>query len=151
MGLCVFRCVASATHFLFFEGESAIMKVKVRSIAAPYTAVPTKSLQAILYNDAHDKLRVKIGTTQLFAIMEELANRRKPSDYRCRTSEAAWDEFCNYYMPSECFDENHIRMIVTPHTLTPSPPQGKECLGNGTWPGYECQCCLLYTSPSPRD
>lgn len=26
-----------------------------------------------------------------------------------------------------------------PHKLTPSPG-GRECLGNGTWVGYECQC-----------
>lgn len=26
-----------------------------------------------------------------------------------------------------------------PRELTPSPG-GRECLGNGSWPGYECQC-----------
>lgn len=32
--------------------------------------------------------------------------------------------------------------MIDPSTgtkLTPSPA-GRECLGNGTWPGYEC-CC----------
>lgn len=34
-----------------------------------------------------------------------------------------------------------------PAELTPSPA-GRECLGNGTWPGYECQCpdCDYYAT-----
>lgn len=31
------------------------------------------------------------------------------------------------------------RQHLVPWELTPSPG-GKECLGNGHWPGYECQC-----------
>ena len=128
------------------------MKVRVQSITAPYTAVSTESLQAILRNHAHNKLRAEIGTKQLYAIMEELANRRELSDYRYKTNAEAWDEFCNYYMPAECFEERHRRMIATPHTLTPSP-QGKECLGNGAWPGYDCQCpdCDWYLVCFPEE
>ena len=136
---------------LFIFG-SACMKVKVRKIASPYTNVPTASLQAILRNHAHDKLGVKIGIPQLYAIMEELANRRELSDRSFKTNEEAWEEFCNFYMPAECFEERHRRMLSTPHTLTPSP-QGKECLGNGTWPGYECQCpdCDWYLACFPDE
>ena len=99
------------------------MKVKVRRIAAPYIDVPTSSLQAVLRNHAHDRLHVRIGTEQLYAIMEELARRREASDQPFRSSEDAWAEFVRCYMPIE---------------LTPSW-HGEKCLGNGEHE-YECRC-----------
>lgn len=36
----------------------------------------------------------------------------------------------------------YIRNERYDHSIPPLAPSsgGKECLGNGTWPGYECQC-----------
>ena len=75
------------------------MKVKVRKIAAPYTDVPTESLQAICRNHAHDKLHVHIGTKQLYDIMGVLADRRKASGDYFRSNEEAWADFVAHYMP----------------------------------------------------
>lgn len=52
-----------------------------------------------------------------------------------KTAQEAWEEFKKHYMPVE---------------LTPSPG-GKECLGNGHWPGYGCQCpdCDFYEQCFP--
>ena len=36
-------------------------------------------------------------------------------------------------------EEEHRQALTMPPELTPSP-NGRECLGNGHWPGYECQC-----------
>ena len=75
------------------------MKVQVREIAPPYTNVPTKSLEAILRNHAHDKLYVRIGTAQLYDIMVVLAERNKASGRPQKTAKEAWAEFEKYYMP----------------------------------------------------
>ena len=77
------------------------MRVKVRKIAAPYTDVPTESLQAILRNHAHDKLQVRIGTEQLYDIMGVLADRRKASGSSFKSTEEAWAEFEAHYMPRQ--------------------------------------------------
>ncbi len=122
------------------------MKVKVRRIAAPYQDVPTASLQAILSNHAHDRLQVRIGTAQLYAIMEELARRREIAGTPFRSNEEAWAEFVQHYMPKE--PGSLIDPTGTP--LTPSW-HGIECLGNGDWPGYECRCdeCPHYLTCFP--
>ena len=116
------------------------MKVKVRKIAPPYHDVPTASLQAILRNHAHDKLNVDITTKQLYDIMGELSRRNGD---RWRSNEEAWAEFVQHYWPGagerEQSEEDLMQALRTPHELSPSP-QGRECLGNGNWPGYECQC-----------
>ena len=126
---------------LFYLG--GLMKVKVRKIAAPYTDVPTESLQAILRNHAHDKLRIHIGTNQLYDIMDVLAKRYVPSGHRIKSSKETWAEFVQHYMPQIFADPSEAdfcEKIVTPYMLTPSLG-GAECLGSGNWPGYECQCC----------
>lgn len=74
------------------------MKVKVRIIAAPYKDVPTASLQAILQNHAHGKLRVRISTRHLYEIMGELARRREASGTPFRSNQEAWEEFQEHYM-----------------------------------------------------
>lgn len=45
---------------------------------------------------------------------------------------------------------NNTYRPEVPAKLTPSP-HGKECLGNGTWLGYECQCdeCDFYLTCFP--
>lgn len=116
------------------------MKVKVRVITPPYDDVPTESLQAILRNHAHDKLQIQIGTKQLFDIMGELTRRRDASGMPSRSTEEAWAEFVKHYLPeAEPSEEALLQALQTPHELTPSPG-GRECLGNGNWPGYACQC-----------
>jgi len=105
------------------------VKVKVRAIIPPYTDAPTKSLQVILRNHAHDKLHVRIGILQLYDIMDELARRQEISGPPFRSDE-------------EALEDLKARIAYnsrTPYRLTPSP-QGRDCLGNGEWPGYECQC-----------
>ena len=114
------------------------MKVKVRRIVAPYQDVPTESLQAVLRNYAHDRLQVRVSVDQLYAIMEELARRREASGQSFRSSEEAWADFVQHYMPRKDA-ENLQENLMVPHKLTPSLG-GKECLGNGNWLGYEC-CC----------
>jgi hypothetical protein len=112
------------------------MKVQVRIIRPPYTDIPTVSLQAILRNHAQNRLNVRVTVDRLYAIMGELTNRRDPSDFM--SDEEALAVFRKHYMPyAESSKDNHCHKLAVPHTLTPSP-QGKECLGNGHWPGYEC-------------
>lgn len=72
-------------------------------------------------------------------------------------AQKAWQEFLEHYAPegfmgiSRTTDEEHRLSLVTPHTLTPSE-QGRECLGNGEWPGYECQCdeCEYFLTCFPQ-
>ena len=47
--------------------------------------------------------------------------------------------------------EERLQELLTPHTLTPSY-HGRECLDNGEWPGYECQCdeCPHYLTCFPE-
>ena len=92
------------------------MRVKVRTIAAPYLNAPTASLQAILRNHAHNRLRVRLGTRQLYDIMGELARRREASGKPFKYNEEAWAEFQAHYMPHE---------PAVPRELTPSP-QGRD-------------------------
>lgn len=77
------------------------MKVKVKQIAPPYTEVTTESLQAVMLNHAHGKLKVHISEDQLFAILNELVRRRETAGSPCRTTEAAWAEFVAQYMPTD--------------------------------------------------
>lgn len=132
------------------------MKVKVRAIAFPYTQVPTSSLQSILRNHAHNKLLVQIGTNQLYAIMGELVKRREQSGTPFRSDmEALADLYRRCYLEfysALCAEKARLEGIKVPHTLTPSF-HGKECLGNGEWPGYECQCpdCDWYLECFPED
>lgn len=61
-------------------------------------------------------------------------------------------------MPFECYEriarkhgkEHWLYRPEVPAKLTPSP-NGKECLANGTWPGYVCQCagCDFYETCFP--
>lgn len=89
------------------------MKVKVRVIAPPYTDVPTESLQAILYNHAHNKLLVRIGTNQLLDIMGVLADRRVASGCRIKTAEEALEAFYQHYLPFHLSSlDAHDRCLV---------------------------------------
>ena len=115
------------------------MKVKVHTITKPYDKIETASLQAFLRNHAHDRLRCQIRTKQLFDIIGELVRHRQASGDTWRSNEDAWKEFAQQYCPVEPSEEQHIQELLTLHTLTPSF-HGAECLGNGDWIGYECQC-----------
>lgn len=75
------------------------MKVKFQKIIYPYTDAKTSSLQAILRNHAHDKLKVRVGTRQLYDIMGELARRREASGAPFRSNEDALADFVAHYMP----------------------------------------------------
>lgn len=128
--------------------------VKIKKIGPPYTRTVTESLQGVLYNHAHDKLSFHIGTKQLFDIMAELARRRKMSGIAGKSADEAFAEFNKHYRPKNplSFEELHLQSLLTPHTLTPSY-HGKECLGNGEWPGYKCQCdeCDNYLTFFPME
>ena len=118
------------------------MKVKVRTIDP--TVAPTPALQTILRRHAHDKLRVDLTTDQLYEVMDELVRRREREDPNAfRSDEEALAEFRRRHMPHE---------PTIPHELTPSP-QGRDCLGNGSWPGYECCCdeCPHYLTCFPEN
>ena len=107
------------------------MRVTVR-IRADVRTISTSALQAIIWAHTHDKLRVDLPIDQLYELLGELFRRRSLSGSPYKSDAAAWRDFLNYYMPA-CEDP------FTPHELTPSP-DGRECLGNGEWPGYAC-CC----------
>lgn len=85
--------------------------------------LPTDRLQRLVRMD-------KLQLDELFVVLDELARRREASGAPFQSNEEAWAEFREHYMPHD---------LTTPHKLTPSP-QGRDCLGNGSWPGYEC-CC----------
>ena len=115
----------------------------------------TEELRQILRDDfEHPNQKQDIDF--LFEVMGELAKRRDLADPHRKTDQQAWEEFLKYYAPKEFFeredtdDEEHLLAILTPHYLTPSN-HGKECLGNGEWPGYECQCdeCAHYLTCFP--
>ena len=85
--------------------------------------MPTDMLQRLVRTD-------KLQIDALFVVLDELVRRRELPGTPFRSNEEAWAEFQEHYMPHD---------LTTPHKLTPSP-QGRDCLGNGSWPGYACQC-----------
>ena len=125
---------------------SAVKKVKVRRIAAPYLDVPTPSLQAVLRNHASNCLHVRISTRQLYEIMDELARRRESFGTPFRTNEDAWADFVQHYMPKEPGG-----LIDPTGTLLTPSLRGKDCLGNGEHPGIDCCCddCECYLTCFP--
>ena len=98
----------------------------------PYavSTMKTEALQEIARLHMHGR---QISPDDLFVVLDELVRRREASGERFRTNGEALAEFRRYYMPHAIYEP------TIPHTLTPSPG-GMECLGNGHWPGYECQC-----------
>lgn len=98
--------------------------------------LPTDRLQRLVQMD-------RLQNDDLFVVLEELVRRREISGTPFRSNEEAWAEFVEHYMPKddaeEPSEEDLLQALQTPHALTPSP-QGRECLGNGNWPGYACQC-----------
>ena len=72
--------------------------------------------------------------------------RRRPSKAEMAKLEAMLPDICAAYVRAEekCLTDEHRA------PLTPSPG-GKECLGNGTWPGYQCECpdCDFYETCFP--
>ena len=84
------------------------MKVKVRKIVAPYTDIPTKSLDAILDNHAHGKLPVRISVNQLLDITGVLADRKETAGRPIKTAEEAWAEFEEHYKPRKV--KRHLRV-----------------------------------------
>lgn len=115
------------------------MKVKVHTIRKPYDRIETASLRAILRNHAHDRLRCPIKTEQLYDIMGELAKRRQASGDTWRTNEEGVERVCAAVLPCGAERRTTHPETTDTHTLTPSF-HGAECLGNGDWIGYECQC-----------
>lgn len=76
------------------------MKVRIRKIAPPYTDAPTESLETLLYNHAHGKLLVRIGTNQLLDIMGVLVERDEAAGRVSRkTPEEALEEFDRHDLP----------------------------------------------------
>lgn len=75
------------------------MKVTVRKIAAPYTHIPTESLETVLYNHAHNKLPVQISVNQLLDITAVLADRSETTGLPQKTAEEALEEFNRHYLP----------------------------------------------------
>ena len=102
----------------------------------------TEELEFYVRKDYEERID-ESNTDMLFAVLEELANRREAEGVTIKPVEQAWAEFVKHYMPDlddwEPADET-LRTILKTPKLTPSLG-GKECLGNGNWPGYECQCC----------
>ena len=103
----------------------------------------TEELEFFVRKDYEERVDGS-NTDLLFAVLEELAARREAEGVKIRPVEEAWAEFVKYYMPEleewEPSDEMLRACLAKPYKLTPSLG-GKECLGNGNWPGYECQCC----------
>ena len=92
----------------------------------------------------------------LSEVMHELAKRMGKDHPNPEASQHAWKEFLDHYAPKgfgypqePTSEELHLSLI-TPHKLTPSY-HGIDCLGNGEWPGYECQCdeCDYYLTCFP--
>ena len=119
------------------------MEVRVTKLTWPYCEASTESLQAVLRNHAEDRFIGNISTKQLYEIMDVLASRSKQSGEPWSSPDEAWARFVKVFLTDSVFfesSENKVTQdLLTPHKLTPSF-QGKECLGNGEWPGYECQC-----------
>lgn len=97
------------------------------------------------------------------AFMEQCAGGEFPPelDARCRAlieqaggsthsgeAERAWQSFVQNYLPESPED------LIDPSTGTKLTPSyhGRECLGNGSWVGYECCCdeCDHYLTCFPE-
>ena len=102
-------------------------KLKLAERPQMIRILPTKTIERMVRYDAEG--RQTLPPQDLFFLLDELIRRK---EIRSKAAVAAWEEFRQYYMPRS--EDPHI-----PHKLTPSH-QGRECLGNGSWPGYEC-CC----------
>lgn len=75
---------------------------------------------------------------------------------RCACSEEERNFFAyiadmNLQREQQAYIRNEKYDPTIPVELTPSPA-GRECLGNGMWPGYECQCdnCENYLECFPE-
>lgn len=55
-----------------------------------------------------------------------------------------------FILLNELFNRHFDYDPTVPARLTPSPA-GRDCLGNGRWPGYKCQCpdCDFYETCFP--
>ena len=92
----------------------------------------------------------------LSEVMHELTERMGKNYPDLEASQHAWEEFLDHYAPKgfgnpqEPTNEELLLSLITPRQLTPSY-HGVECLGNGEWPGYECQCdeCDYYLTCFP--
>ena len=112
------------------EGKAALQALWPGTVCRLSTA----TLQRMVRWHAHGRLD-NMAIEELMFILEELARRREASGPPTpfRSNEEAWADFVANYMPKVTYDPRK------PHELLPSP-QGRDCLGNGSWPGYECQC-----------
>ena len=92
----------------------------------------------------------------LAEVAQELVKRIEMGYAMRKDAQRAREEFLKHYTPNDfgasedLDDKAHILSLIKPHQLTPSY-HGKECLGNGEWPGYECQCdeCDFYLACFP--
>lgn len=84
----------------------------------------------------------EMTTEELLPYLEELARRFRQDHPNAKTAEEAWQDFVKYYLPrgdDDLTDEELLLEHMEPARLTPSVG-GKECLANGSWPGYPSQC-----------
>ena len=92
----------------------------------------------------------------LSEVIHELAKRMGRKYPDPEASQHAWKEFLDHYAAKgfgnsqEPTDEEFLLSLITPQQLTPSY-HGIDCLGNGEWPGYDCQCdeCDYYLTCFP--
>lgn len=109
-----------------------------------YKSKSTEELEAICC-EAAERLDGGKSWEELEPILTELARRRRLEHPDAKSPEQALSEFWEHYCPlvrsadAEPTEEALLQEFQTPHELTPSP-HGRDCLGNGLWPGYECQC-----------
>ena len=104
------------------------MKVKVRRRSAQNwpqicRILPNQILDAVIESERVDWDFGKPAA-------DEWMRRHRLLNPDVKTAEESLADFKKYYMPHD---------LTVPHELTPSPA-GRDCLGNGDWPGYECQC-----------
>lgn len=122
------RCIVIPTEESIALNDIDVGRTAMQRVWIDYVnGLTTEQLQRICRVHAHKLDEDILPFELLLPVMAELSWRRQADNPDTKTAEQAYAEFHRHYRPE------------TPPKLTPSPG-GKECLGNGEWPGYAC-CC----------
>ena len=102
-------------------------------------AMPIGAIRNILLEA--DESELYVSRQFVDDLTQELIRRRRIGGEVGSSATELLHEFLAKHLPDVSFPVNEFGEydLTEPAKLTPSP-NGRECLGNGSWPGYACVC-----------